>query len=103
MFARFAKADYWEQVGGVSSFHQASEKLGLTAENLDASVQGYSDPVSIWGKLAELTQIPNKHDQEAREWLYHAWREDRREVRSKYYAQKITNQLQVTDRIPLTC
>ena len=93
MFARFRKMDYWSEVGGIEGFHQAVEKLGLNWKKLDEGKHGYTDINSIWGQLANLTELKNKSKYEARKWLYTAWHQNRQEVRTKFLAKVSFDQL----------
>lgn len=95
MLARFRKIDYWRGIGHIAGFHQAVEKLGSNWRELDEDSQGYTDANSIWGQLAQLTELKNKHTYEARKWLYNAWHEDRQEVKTKFYAYKEFDQSSV--------
>lgn len=91
MFSRLRKKSYWNEVGNIDGFHQAVERLGSKTNDLDTDTQ-YLNSRSVWGDLAELTNISNKSDYEARKWLYNAWKEDRRQVRSSFYATKKIHQ-----------
>lgn len=87
MFSRFRKITYWTEIGGAEGFHNAIEMLGSNWKILDESAHGYTDINSIWGQLAENTQLKNKHTQEARKWLYTTWNRDREGIRTKFYAK----------------
>ena len=95
MLARFRKIDYWGGVGNIAGFHQAVEKLGLNWRQLDEESQSYTHANSIWGQLAQLTELKNKHTYDARKWLYNAWHENRQQVKTKFYANKGLDQSSV--------
>lgn len=93
MFARFRKTDYWGEVRKIEGFHQAVEKLGSNWKQLDEVKHGYTDINSIWGQLANLTELKNKGEYDARKWLYTAWHQNRQKVRTKFLAKMSLDQL----------
>lgn len=88
MFRRFRKRDYWTSVGGVDGFINAVKKLGSSYKELDVENQGYAEPDSVWGHLANVTNIPEKNTYDTRKWLYTNWRSDRRNVKSKFKVEE---------------
>lgn len=97
MLARFRKMDYWNQIEGIEGFHRAVEKLGSSWRQLEKDEHGYkhgyTDVNSIWGQLANLTELKNKHTYEARKWLYNAWHQDRQQVRTQFLAKMLIEQV----------
>ena len=87
MFKKFRRRDYWKLIGGVDGFINALDKLGIDYKELRSTNQGYAEPNSIWGQLANVTDIPEKDSYDTRKWLYTVWKDDRRKVRSKFKAQ----------------
>ncbi len=61
MLKLFKQMDYWKNVQGVEGFHAAIEKLGTTWNQLNEDRQGYDAPDSIWGQLAQMTEMKNKN------------------------------------------
>ena len=88
MLQRFLKKNYWEEVGGVAGFHNAVEHLGSNWRLLDQEGQGFTKETSIWGQLAQVTDLKKKTCPKARKWLYSVWQEDRHGVRTKFYANQ---------------
>jgi len=98
MLARFRK-DYWTAVKGVEGYHAAVEKLGPRYHEMNTERQTYNDPNCVWGQLANLTNIPTKNVYKTRKWLYTMWKDDRREVRSLFEAQRApTNSQEVSNK-----
>ncbi|CAF1638467.1 unnamed protein product, partial [Rotaria magnacalcarata] len=74
---------------------RALRQLAVDYHELDNTTTGYTKPDSIWGQLAELTQISKKHSNEARKWLFTSWHENRRKIRTTFLsteADKIIQQ-----------
>ena len=61
ILAYFQKTNYWRDIGNVAGFHQAVGKLRSSWRQLEEGSQGYTNPKSIWGQLAQLTKLKNKH------------------------------------------
>lgn len=100
MFKLLKKKNHWESIGGVLGFHQALETLGSEWRMLHDRKQGYAEPGSIWDKLACNTNLEDKESVNSRKWLFTVWKEDRKQVRTKFYEQKVTEGfLQVSSTI----
>ena len=87
------KNDYWKQVNGVEGFMAAVKQLGSDYRELEVDSNGYTKSDSIWGRLAELTKISKKDTYETRKWLYTAWTENRRKVRTTFLSTQVDNLL----------
>ena len=84
MLKRFTKTDYWKEIQGIEGFHLAVEKLGTTWQKFNENGQGYNAPDSIWGQLAQMTEIENKNTLNFRKWLYHTWHRNSKYVYSSF-------------------
>lgn len=98
MLQRFLQKNYWEEIGDVAGYHRAVEQLGSKWHLLDQERQGFTKDTSVWGQLAQLTDLKKKDCSKARKWLYSVWQEDRRGVKTKFYATKQTYDLPATSR-----
>ncbi|CAF4028148.1 unnamed protein product, partial [Adineta steineri] len=85
------KFDYWGGVGGVDGYITAVKQLGSDYTKLESD--GCSKLDSIWGRLAEFTKLDNKSTYDARKWLYTAWNDDRREVKTTFLNTQVTTVL----------
>lgn len=86
MLKRFKKKDNWKLIGDVQGYMNAIDKLGLDWQRLDQSNESYADSSSVWGQLANFTNMKNNY--EVRKWFYTVWREDRRQLHTRYVAEK---------------
>jgi hypothetical protein len=89
VFSFLKKKDYWTQVGGVEGYMAIVKQLGLDYKELNIKTNGYTKLDSIWGRLAELTQIPNKATYEVRKWLNTTWHGNRRKVRTTFLSTQV--------------
>lgn len=90
------KKDIWSEVGGVDGYLDALKQLAPDYRQLDNTSSGYTKPDSIWGQLAELTQISNKNTIQTRKWLFTAWHENRRKIRTTFLSIEPHNIVQQT-------
>lgn len=88
MLKRFRKKDNWNSIGDVQGYLAALNKIGSLCQYLDAPNQGYAEPNSIWGQVADQTDMPNKNTYDVRKWLYTVWKDNRRNIRSLWYLQR---------------
>lgn len=103
MLKRFQKKKYyWKEIEGIDGFHRAVEKLGVSWHQLNEDGQGYHAPNSIWGQLAELTELKNKDSLNVRKWLYQAWRRNTQNVFTSFPGNKQTNQSPESNRMSST-
>ena len=65
--------------------------LGADWKLLDDKSKGYSDSGSVWGKLAECTELKKKDTFDVRKWLYTVWHDDREKVRTKFLKEKLSD------------
>lgn len=99
MFKILGRTNYWQEIGEVNGFHSCIDMLGSDWKLLDDKSKGYSDPRSIWGKLAEYTELKKKDTFDARKWLYTVWHGDRKEVRTKYLKTKLLDAWQKSSAV----
>jgi len=83
------KRDFWTEVGGTEGFIAAVEQLGSDYRELDNRTNGYTKSDRIWGRLANLTKINKKNTLENRKWLFTAWHENRRKVRTLFLSTQL--------------
>jgi hypothetical protein len=95
MLKLFKQMDYWKNVQGVEGFLAAIEKLGTTWNQLNEDRQGYDAPDSIWGQLAQMTEMKNKNTLNARKWLYHTWKRNGKKVFKTFPGNKALAQFPV--------
>ena len=100
MFKILRKTNYWEEIGEVDGYHKCIEMLGSDWRLLDDKSKGYSDSGSIWGKLAEVTELKKKDTFDARKWLYTVWHGDRKQVRTKFLKIKLLDAWQKSSPAP---
>lgn len=91
------KKDYWAQVGGVEGYIAAIEQLGSGYRELDSKNNGYTKSNSIWGQLAQHTQMSKKDTYESRKWLYTTWHENRRKIRTTFLSSQVDDRSQNLD------
>ena len=83
------KKDIWTEVGDVEGYTDAVKQLGSDHRELDNERNGYTKSDTIWGRLAELTQISKKNTYETRKWLFTTWHENRRKIRTKFLSTQV--------------
>ena len=83
------KMNYWKDIGEEKGFIAAVNQLGSDWKKLDADEDGCLKPECIWGRLAEFTEFSNKDTYAARKWLYTAWKENRRLIRTTFLSTQI--------------
>jgi len=88
------KKDYWTDVGGVEGFIAAVKQLGSDYRELNGIKNCYSKSDSIWGRLAQLTQLPNKDTYDARRWLCTTWQDNRRKVYTTFLSTQVDDPIQ---------
>ncbi|CAF1143019.1 unnamed protein product [Didymodactylos carnosus] len=89
VFKFLKKKEYWTEVGGVEGFMAAIRQLGSDNRELEDKSNDYSKSDSIWGRLAELTQISKKDTFDTRKWLCTTWHDNRRKIRTTFLATQI--------------
>ena len=87
------KRDYWKEVGEEERYLATVKLLGLDYREFDDEGNGYTKLNSIWGRLAALTNISNKNTFEARKWLYTAWHDNRRKIRTLFLSTQVNDLL----------
>lgn len=90
------KTDHWSQVGGVQGYIDAVSQLGSDYQQLDLQSIGRTKSDDVWSRLASFTTIPKSDSYEARKWLFTAWHEDRRKIRSTFLGMKAKNNAQLS-------
>lgn len=83
------KRDFWAEVGGTEGFIAAVKQLGSDYRELNNKAIGYTSSDSIWGRLADLTEIKKKNILDNRKWLFTAWNEDRRRIRTMFLSTQV--------------
>ena len=106
VFSYLKKRDFWTEVGGTEGFITAVRELGSDYHQLNNKAIGYTISDSVWGRLADLTQINKKNILDNRKWLFTTWNEDRRKVRTMFMSTQVndllpsnTNQLSHNDDV----
>ena len=89
------KTDYWSQIGGVQGYIDAVNQLGCDYQQLDLQSIGRTKSDDVWSRLASFTAIPKSDSYETRKWLFTAWYEDRRKIRSTFLSMKANDNAQL--------
>ena len=82
------KTDYWSQIGGVQGYIDVVKQLGSDYQQLDLQRTARIKSDDVWSRLASFTTISKCDTYETRRWLFTAWHEDRRKIRSTFLTMK---------------
>jgi hypothetical protein len=86
----------WDDVGGVDGYIGAVNTLGDDYQEMDKKGVSAKNINSIWSRLAAALSLKNQ-DEDTRKWLKLVWKDDRRKVRTTFYASKISEIEQAAD------
>lgn len=85
---KIGECNRWHDIGGVDGYIAALNTLGDDYMQMEKQGSSALDINGIWGRLAVALRLEN-HDEDTRKWLKLVWKDDRRKVRSVFYASKI--------------
>jgi hypothetical protein len=86
----------WEDVGGVDGYINAVNTLGEDYQEMEKKRVSTKNINGIWSRLAAALSLENQNE-DTRKWLKLVWKNDRRKVRSTFYALKISEIQAVAD------
>ena len=90
------KKDLWSEIGGIDGCLAALRQIAADYHDLDNRNIGYTKSDTIWGRLAEASQFLKKNTYENRKWLFTAWQENRRKIRTAFLKTELDSTVRST-------